>query len=139
MIALHEPERNRDYRSNELHPEVAALFDYVRDEKRREVPRQAVDVAIRLQKTRSIFTACNYVRYLLLHELNYVDVFGKQAIEYDRQLEHYQQCKDLELKVDALTETVSELKEQNEQMQTMLMNMAKMLSNNSHSAVRRTA
>jgi hypothetical protein len=138
-MVTYDPQRNRNYRRNEIHPDVLALFDHVRDSKRKEVPTNAVDMAIKLQESRSIFTACNYVRYLLLHEMNWIDVFGKHAIEYDKQLDHYQQSRDLELKVDELTETVIEMREQMEQMQLMMMNMAKMLSNNNHSVVRRTA
>lgn len=120
--------RNKDYRRDELHPEVAALFDYVRTERRKEVPTYAIDKAILLQEQRSVYTACNYIRYFLLHELRWIDVFGEEARRYDKQLEHYKQCVDLEKKVDELQRTVNDMSDQMEKMQTMLINIAKILN-----------
>lgn len=128
-MVKYDPQQYRDYRKEELNPEVFALFEKARNERYKSVVPSMVDMAIHLQKTRSIETACNYVRYLLLHEMSWLDVFGEHAKRYDKQLEHYQQCIGLELKVDELQNSVSTLTDQMEQMQIMMMNMAKMLSN----------
>lgn len=122
--------QHREYRKDELDPEVFDLFERARKERNKSVVPSMIDMAIHLQETRSVYTACNYVRYLLFYELSYADVFGEQAKRYDKQLEHYQQCIDLELKVDELQNTVSTISDQMEQMQTMMMNMAKLLSKN---------
>ncbi len=135
-MVKYNPQQYRDYRKEELHPDVFALFDKARNERCKSVVPGMVDMAIHLQETRSIYTACNYVRYLLFHELSWVDVFGEQAKRYDKELEHYQQCIGLELKVDELQQTVSLMSDQMQQMQQMMMNMAKMLNKNKEYAAR---
>ena len=134
----YDHQKHREYRKEELHPEVFELFEKARNDRFQIVIPKMIDTAIELQETRSVYTACNYVRYLLFHELTWIEVFGKQAREYDKQIEHYQQCRDLELKVDSLTATVNDMKDQMEQMQIMLMNMAKVLTSSGNN-VRRTA
>lgn len=133
----YDPQQNKDYRKSELYPEVAELFQKARDEKGKSVVPSMIDMAIYLQETRSVYTACNYVRYLLFYELTYAEVFGKQAKEFDKHIEHFQQCIDLELKVNSLTITVNEMNEKFDQMQIMMMNMAKMLT--TPEKVRKTA
>ena len=133
----YDPQQHQDYRRNELHPDVFALFEKARNERYQVVIPKMIDNAISIQENRSVYTACNYVRYLLLHELSWYDVFGRQAVEFDKQLEHYQQCRELEEKVDSLQETVNTMTMQMEQMQIVLMNMANMLIN--PGKVRKTA
>lgn len=135
-MKTYDPNDRKDYRREELHPEVCELFDHARSSMGKSVVPSMVDMAIHLQETRSVYTACNYVRYLLFHEMNYADVFGEQAIRFDKQLEHYQQCIELELKVDDLQRTVSQMADQMEQMQTVMMNMAGMLSKGKLALVR---
>ncbi len=123
-----DPEINRDYRKNEIHPSVYHLMENVRYDHRKEVPVYAIDKAIALQQERSIVTACNFIRYFLLHELNYVDVFGRQAVQYDHALQHYKQCENMELKVDILTDIINDMSAQMNEMQKLIINMAKIVN-----------
>jgi hypothetical protein len=112
----------RNYRKNEIHPDVYSFMEMAWVRSKHAIIPKMIDNAIEIQNSRSVVTACNYIRYLVLHELTWVDVFGSRAREYDEQLKHYKQCQDLEMKIDNLQHTV-------DQMQTIMMNMAKMLIN----------
>lgn len=116
-----------DYRKNEIHPDLYSVMDEARYERNMPVPTYAIDKAIRLQNERSVLTACNFIRYFLLHQLSYVDVFGQQAVEYDRQLEHFKQCENLELKVDILTDMVNDMSVKMSDMQRIIFNLANMM------------
>ena len=134
---VHDPSKDRDYRKTELHPSVFFLTESVRFDHNKEVPKYAIDKAIDLQNERSVVTACNFIRYFLLHELNYVDVFGRQAVQYDKALQHYKQCENMEVKVDILTDIINDMSAQMNEMQMLIINMAKIINNSPISERRR--
>ena len=124
----YETDRYRDYRRDEIHPDVYDLMERVRLDHHKEVPYYAIDKAIKLQEERSVVTACNFIRYFLLYELSYVDVFGSAAVEYDQALAHYKQCENMEIKIDNLARTIGDLKEQLSDTQEVIIRMANQIN-----------
>lgn len=120
----YETDEMRFYRRDEISDRLYAVMERVRIERLKEVPWYAVDRAIRLQNERSIVTAVNYIRYFLLHELRWLDVFGEAAYRYDAELAHYEQCKAMELKIDKLTGVIEEMSEQIGAMQDYIVRLA---------------
>lgn len=115
---------DRYYRRGEIHPDVWAVLERGRAKRGFPVYRDIIDNAIYLQEHRSVLTARNYLRYILLGEMTYASVFGAQAKEYDDQLRHYRQTEKLE-------QQMAKMEAQMREMQQMLFNMARILNRQS--------
>lgn len=118
----------RNYRKDEIHPDVWNLLEKARQRRGFGLLEWAIDNSIKLQEERSVLTACNYIRYILLGELSWADVFGGQAKAYDEQLKHYQTTVNMDNKVDMLTLKIDEMSVQMEEMQRLCFNMATMMN-----------
>lgn len=104
-----------DYRTSELTPEISEALDRARA-RGRYPSRELIDSVILMQEY-SKLKALNYVKYKLLGEARYIDVYGEAAEAKYRAEAHYRKSFDLErelVKVQA----------QLEQMEKMLVTIA---------------
>lgn len=104
-----------DYRDNELAPEVLREV-----EKARAIhnypSHPMIDNLIHMQDL-SVEKAVTYVKYRLLGEASYIDVFGKDAEDRRAAQEHYK-------KQDAMAAQISAMAAQMADMQKLIFNMA---------------
>lgn len=108
------PDPYRDYRKEEMHPEVYSVLNRARDEKRVHPSKAFIDSVINWQNDKSPKMAIRYIKYKYLGECSYLDVYGRAGKEEM----HYEQT-------ERLIEQVESLQQQVFQMQQLLVNMAK--------------
>lgn len=117
------------YRVDELIPELITLLDRARNEKHNYPTREMIDNLIRIQKKEPL-KACNYVKYRLLGELRYVDVFGNAAEERYAAQRHYSETAEMKKAIEDLTMQI-------EEMQQLIFNIAVQLNSSKYSFLKR--
>lgn len=97
------------YRDSELCPTVKQLLDRARD-KHNYPTRPFIDSVIEFQNENKI-KAINYIKYKLLGECNYLDVFGSDITAQITQEETEERLQRLENKIEQLLKLVENLTE----------------------------
>ncbi len=106
----------KDYRRNELPESVNMLLDRARDKDR--YPKKALIDNLVSMCDYSITKAENYVKYKLLGEASYLDVFGQAAEDRYSAERHYKKTEDIEMVITAMAAQI-------EEMQRLMFNLAK--------------
>ena len=115
------------YRRAELAPEVAKVLDRARS-KHNYPTRSMIDNLISLQETAPL-KAVNYVRYRLLGELRYIDVFGDVAEDRYKAERHYKTTEQLQNMITGMSAQL-------EDMQRIIFNMANQLNKSQKEDIR---
>lgn len=114
----HPPDPFREYRKDEMEPEVYAVLNRARDEREVHPSKAFIDAVIAWQNEKSPKMAIRYIKYKYLGECTYLEVYGKPGKEQI----HYDQT-------EKLIEQVESLQQQIFQMQQLLINIAKVQQN----------
>lgn len=108
-----------NYRTDELAPEVIEVLN--RSRARYWYPsRPMIDNLIKMQEL-SVEKAVTYVKYRLLGEATYLDVFGQEAEDRRAAQAHYK-------KQDAMAAQISAMAAQMADMQKLIFNMASQMN-----------
>jgi hypothetical protein len=110
----HAPDPYREYRKDEMDPEVYAVLNRARDERGVHPSKAFIDAVIAWQNEKSPSMAIKYIKYKYLGECTYMQVYGREG----KEAFHYEQTEKLIKEVESLQQQVF-------QMQKILINMAK--------------
>lgn len=103
------------YRAYELAPEVSDALNRAR-ELHRYPSRPMIDNLIHMQEF-SIEKAVTYVKYRLLGEATYLDVFGRDAEDRRAAQQHYKKQDEMQMQIAAMAAQMAD-------MQKLIFNMA---------------
>ena len=106
----------KEYRRDELLPEVAAELDQVRSIN--IYPSDSVINSVISFQNECPEKAVNYIRYRYLGTCSYLDVFGHKAESYYREKMHIEQNERMESKIEGMQQQLFD-------MQKLMMNVAK--------------
>lgn len=111
-----------DYRRSELPPEINKALDRAR-QKGNYPSRSLINALVDMQEY-SELKALNYVKYKLLGEARYLDVFGEAAESRFEAQRHYKKTEEMEFRLLEMSATIND-------MQKLIFNIATTL-NQSH-------
>ena len=109
----------RYYRRSEIAPEILELIDQLRS-KGRYLQDYNIDAIIKMQNE-CLEKGINYVKYRYFGKARYTDVFGAAADNHYAEINHRRQCERME-------DTMNDMRSQIEEMQQLILNMAKHLT-----------
>lgn len=116
------------YRSSEIAPEVSDALNRAR--KLHHYPsRPMIDNLIHMQEF-SVEKAVTYVKYRLLGEATYLDVFGRDAEDRRAAQQHYKKQDEMQMQIAAMAAQMAD-------MQKLIFNMAATINRENNSGYKR--
>lgn len=117
----------RNYRRDELAPEVNELLDRSRDERHYYPSKGIIDSLCDMQNC-CVSKAVNYAKYRLFGECTYQEVFGTAAEDRYKAEKHYSAT-------DEMKNTLENMAAQMKEMQKLMFNMATQMNQTNKSNV----
>mgnify|MGYP007128358999 CR=1 FL=1 len=116
------------YRAAELAPEVTEALDRARA-MHNYPSRPMIDNLVHMQEA-SVEKAVTYVKYRLLGEATYLDVFGRDAEDRRAAQQHYKKQDEMQMQIAAMAAQMAD-------MQKLIFNMAAQMNRENNSGYKR--